>query len=149
MGSQYKAPGPRSCSSRTEPAGGPLLPAQARAYVICDNEGVTGDTLLLLARVQVQVSNGRPYNYVTDNFEGIDTGKPVYDIQGSAMDYGCARPGGVLADEQLCTRSEDPNVTGRCFQDSNANWHCSWTGSVSPSTDTRLRLPPPSEAEAE
>jgi hypothetical protein len=149
VGAEYKAPGPRSCSNRGEPRSGPLTSAAARAYVICDNEGVTGESLLLLGRVQVQVSNGRPYNYATDNFQGIDTSKTVYDIRGSTVRYACVKPGLTLADSQLCSQVEDPNAEGRCFQDSNADWHCSWNASVAASTDTRLRVPPPSEADAE
>jgi hypothetical protein len=149
VGAEYRAPGPRSCSSRVEPRSGPLSSAEARAYVICDNEGVTGESLILLARVHVQVSSGRPYNYVTDNFQGIDTSRTVYDIRGSALSYACVKPGLTLGDSQLCSRVEDPNAEGRCFQDANADWHCSWNASVAASTDTRLRAPPPSEGEAE
>lgn len=148
-GARYGAPGPRSCTSRHEPQSSALSAVEARAYVICDNEGLNGDTLLLFAKVSVSVSPGRPYNYATDNFQGIDTSKPVYDIHGSSVNYTCVTPDPERTDFQPCTRIEDPNAQGRCFQDADADWHCSWTASVSASTDTRLRVPAPTMAEAD
>jgi hypothetical protein len=150
IGAAYGAPGPRRCASTTQPTKGAIGPAEARAYVICGAEGVTGSTLMLQAKVVVQVAKGRPYIHVTDSLQAIDTSQLVYDIRGTSVRYACAARGGVLPDSKLCTGTETPHDEGKCYRTTFGDWRCTWGDFTAPvSTDTRLNRAPPSESEAE
>lgn len=151
IGAPYGAPGPRSCSSMKLPAAGGITAAVARAYVICGYEGVHGsDTLLLLSKVQIQVGTPRPYVHVSDSLDGIDPRKPVYDIRGQSVRFGCSLPRQYLPHAQQCSRTAATKNEGKCYRTTFGDWRCTWNDFYSPiSTDTRLNVAPPSAAEAE
>lgn len=152
IGAKYAAPGPRECSTHTVPQSGSLTADDARAYVICGVEGVSGsDTLTLLSNVVVETIAERPYNADSDAFDSIASDKPVYDINGHSIVWTCVTPGGVLTQNQLCTRQDTPSDTGRCYQTTLAEWRCAWSDPAHSviNTDTRLRVAPPTLEEAE
>jgi hypothetical protein len=150
VGAKFAAPGPRTCSSRSQPASGSLSAANARAYVICGSEmdyQGGAENLFLFSQVKVQVSRGRPYEHVRDSLQDIDPHKLVYDIRGSSVAWVCGLPGGP---NKPCARTVNPNDEGKCYQTTFDEWRCTWGDfSVSMSTDTRLMVAPPTLAEAE
>ena len=149
-GAPFQAPGPRTCVSTTEPKGGAITPAQARAYVICGYEHADQDTLMLLTNVQVQVGRGRPYNPLTDFADTVDTHATVYDIRGTSTAYTCSARDMSAYGVKRCGRSVFPANEGRCFQTTFGEWRCTWNApGFMPSTDTRLNVDPPSPGEAE
>lgn len=152
IGTKFGAPGPRSCSSTSQPSRGPISAAQARAYVICGYEKEYqggSDNLYLVSHVQVQVSNGRPYEHVRDSFEQIDPHKQVYDIRGNSIIYQCSLPGAYPASKaSLCRRTINQNDKGICYQTTFNEWRCTWGDLTAPmTTDTRTLVPVPSEAD--
>ena len=152
-GAKFHAPGPRTCSSTTQPSNGPISAAQARSYVICGYEKVYqggAEQLYLIGNVQVQVSSGRPYQHVRDSLEAIDPHKLVYDIRGSSVTYTCSQPytGPALPKPQPCRRTPNPHDEGRCYQTTFGDWRCTWADLTAPmDTDTRTLVPVPTEAE--
>lgn len=151
IGAKYAAPGPRVCSTHAEPRSGSLTAEQARAYVICGVEGVTGaDTLTLLSNVVVEQIAERAYNPDTDAFDAIATDKSVYEIRGHSTVWTCVTADGVLPHDQLCSRQDTPSDSGRCYQTTLAEWRCSWSDPehLVINTDTRSRVAPPTSEEA-
>lgn len=151
VGAKYGGAGPRSCTSRTAPADGALSPEQARAYIICDNEGVSGsETLSLVTKVDAQVGPGRDYRFETDNFDNVDTHSQVYDVRGSSVNYSCSTPSDYRPLDHICARVEASASSGVCYHTLAGEWHCSWGDTTHwPTTDTRLLVAAPSGADAE
>lgn len=155
VGAKFGAPGPRSCSSTTQPTSGPISPAQARAYVICGHEmdyQGGSESLYLIGHVQVQVASGRPYEHVRDSLEQIDPHKQVYDIRGSSVGYQCSLPSKLEGAPQLqpCRRTVEQNDKGLCYQTTFNEWRCTWGDLTAPmSIDTRTLVSAPAEADVE
>ena len=134
VGADFGATGPRKCSTKKVPGNGPPSPLTIAKYVICGQEGVSGDNVYLFDNVEVTaVAPGRPYNPNEDaNMTNIDINKPVYAIKGSLRSYQCGRimkPGGYDGgpDDHKgtnCSRTPQPNASGLCFQDTFGDWSC-------------------------
>jgi hypothetical protein len=122
----------KTCPSRTEPLTGPISVAQAMKYAICDKEGDSrygGNYFLDI--FSLQVSPPRPVNIKETSIYGrtIDKSKPVYDIKGRAVQYGCVSiiPPSKPGKNCLTWGSRDSdsiNSVGSCYQDFAGKWRC-------------------------
>jgi hypothetical protein len=151
IGAKFGAPGPRVCSTMSEPQNGPLTADEARAYVICGTEADSqggSENLFLLSDVEIQTIQSRPFN--DDGFDGIDPSKTVYDITGTSVVWVCSMLDSVLPLDQQCKRTPNPHDTGVCYQLTTGEWRCSWGDfNVPMSTDSRLNVPAPTLGEVE
>jgi hypothetical protein len=132
IGQQFGMPGPRTCSGTDQPADGPPSAEDARALVICAEEGVFGSgSLALVTDVNIQVApNGRPYTY-EDAFDGIDPSRPVYDIRGTLAHYACNQVGyGDSPLDQTCRYGVQDKGQGICFQTTFGEWQCTFYDST-------------------
>ncbi len=152
IGARYGTPGPRRCSTTTEPRQGAISSEQARDYVICGHE-VESNGLDLFGHVQVQVSRARPYEHVRDSLQDIDPRRPVFDIRGASLVFSCLDPRQMpssLTRAQQCTRTQWNSAEGKCYQTTFGDWRCTWSDFNAPmSTDTRLRVGAPSLADVQ
>ncbi len=144
-GAKYNAPGPRSCSTTKLPAKGALSPEQARAYVICGQEGTygSGPDLALVSQVKIEVARGRPFNIRTDSFQSIDPTQTVYDIRGSLVSFNCGYRGA-----ESCKRGEQRAGEGICFRTTFGDWRCTFYDRNNDIVKNPL-VKPPTLAEAE
>jgi hypothetical protein len=135
-GAPFGARDPHVCASRKDPAKGGPTADQAKAYFLCDSEilvrfGGNRSYLYLVAELKIEVApNARPFNIVTDTGSNgaIDPQQPVYNIRGTYAYYQCVTPdsggGGTYPIGKNCTRQDITKMSGLCYKDTFADWHC-------------------------
>lgn len=128
LGARYGTREPRLCGSRTEPAAGAILPAQAKQYFICEAEAEGATSLVLVTNVKIEVAPGRVFNSQTDSgHAGIEPTQKVYDIRGSYTHYDCRQPSesaNAFTRTHNCNAFEEPAAQGLCFKSTFGDWHC-------------------------
>lgn len=145
-GAPYGARDPETCPSRSAPASGAPSAEQAKHYLGCEIEHVSGSMLYLLADVKVQVaSSPRPYEVRHDIADQIDPQKPVYDIRGSYLKYQCPLTNSYDGEHfpgKHCSYANETNASGLCWQTSFGEWRCRMID-VMHLSNTVNHVPPP------
>lgn len=129
IGQRFGAHDPRTCASQKEPSRGAPSASQAAHYFICGAESYTssfgtGQTLVLVSDVKLDVGKGRPFNPLTDSFQNIDPSQTVYPVRASYFSYNCGPIGylGVAAGKN-CMKGEGKNLGGIMYKDAFGDWH--------------------------
>jgi hypothetical protein len=124
-------PTPRTCASRKSPTKGAPSIEQVKMYLMCDSEGSfsQGTNITLIRDIKVQIGRSRRASQPDFSFmDGVtvDERKPVYDIRGSFVMYGC-RSGA----SNSCMVYTMPSQKGICFVDNFGDWRCRMLGAPS------------------
>jgi hypothetical protein len=147
VGETYGTRDPASCASRAEPKSGAPSLEQAMQYLPCDMEHAASGNIYLLSDLKLQVApKGRAFNPITDTTQAIDPEKKVYDIRGGMRWWQCPSKHSLGWDNHpghACNYEDMSNLSGFCYQDTFADWHCAL--SYSPNFRNRVRdaAPPP------
>ncbi len=136
---------PRTCPSRTAPTRGAISARQAAIYAAChtESDGYHANyETLFIDILSLQVAKPRQVNSNDfRSFTNIDTTKPVYDLQGSVVQYRCYNiDDNVHKAGQNCTISRVPESIGTCVQDTFGKWFCAMS-TLSSTPD--YHMPPP------
>jgi hypothetical protein len=149
---------PRTCPSLKNPKKGAPSIEQAKMYFMCDSEWESGtvgtgsipSSLWLVDDLTLEVaSRSRPFNQSDLSFMmvrdgarvGMDTTKPVYEIQGSFTRYICSDMSRGRRVGKNCVVSRYTNGAGICFKTTFDDWHCRMTGAKK--TKISPGMPPP------
>lgn len=150
IGADYGARDPLTCQDMKKPLKGAPSAEQAKQYVICGLEHVTGsNTLYLVEDVTVVVGGAIPYN--PNNFpfaSDINTKSPVYPIRASFNQYQCGRmykdPSHPLYNVgKNCTEYGIPKSTGVCVKTTFGDWRCDITSRDDDPKPPKRGIPPP------
>ena len=155
VGKAFGARDPRTCDSRKTPRWGSISADQAKQYFACDNEyhmgpNASGESLVLVTDIKVEVGKGRAFNILTDSYpfaadNHIDPSQTVYPIRGSFTSWTCNKLGDINgAPGKNCTKWEQPKAQGNCFKNSFGDWHCNMTDFGS-SSDFLPKYPAPTQ----
>ena len=136
---------PRTCPSRTAPTRGAISARQATIYAAChtESDGYHANyETLFIDILSLQVAKPRQANSNDfRSFTNIDTTKPVYDLQGSVVQYRCYNIGETVHTAgKNCTISRVPESVGTCVQDTFGKWFCSMS---TLSSTPEYKMPPP------
>lgn len=126
LGAKYGTREPANCTAMAAPDGPPSA-EQATQYLQCTTERESGQQLILLENVSVQVAaKGRPFNPGREEMPEIDTDQPIYAIRGSFVRYVCARPDADILQNvgKNCSSVEQPNAIGNCWKTTFGDWRC-------------------------
>ncbi len=149
---------PSICPSLKNPKKGAPSVEQAKMYFMCDSEwesgtvgtGSTNSNLWLVDDLTLEVaSRSRPFNESDLSFirvrngarVGMDTTKPVYEIQGSFTRYICYDMSRGRRVGKNCVVTRYTNGAGICFKTTFDDWHCGMTGAKG--TEISPGMPPP------
>jgi hypothetical protein len=143
-GAKFAARDPRTCPDHIAPKRGAITPELAARYVTCEEEHASASTLYLVDSMKVQIGAGRKFQLLTDSYDEIDSGKPVYPIRGSYVRYSCSVPREMFGTVgKNCTLYDQPHASGVCYKTTFGDWHCSMKDLDHTLTTLRTAIPPP------
>ena len=144
-GAKYGSRDPQTCSPANY-SGAPSA-AQAQELVACATEMDQGDTLYLVANVQVQVASASRRFQSGDEYGDIDQSKPVYPIRGSFVYYSCRKQFNLDASHtnmgKNCSVLQQPHAQGICYKTTFGDWTCKMRDLAVHWDQATSNLPPP------
>jgi len=125
-GAKYGSRNPKTCPA-VKSAGAPSA-ALASQLFACATEQDTGDTLILVENVQIQVASTPRHFQLGDLYNDIDQNSPVYPIRGSFVEYSCRKQFNLDASHtnvgKNCLVMQQPHSQGICYKNGFAEWVC-------------------------
>jgi hypothetical protein len=108
--------------------GGPTR-EQALRYFEGSIESAGEHMLVFVSDVKIEAATrSRALNLNTDDMDGIDTGRRVFDIHGSFTEYECAK--------------RQARAKGICYHEWGSNWRCMVTDDAAPERERTGVAPP-------
>jgi hypothetical protein len=116
----------QTCPPQSKPTSGAISAAQAAVYAACSAEAKrTGYSAQFIDIGKMRIVKSRSANIQDiQQFPGIDTEKPVYELSASVVFYDCFRVSDLHPAGQNCTVHRIPENIGKCLKLTSGNWNC-------------------------